>query len=209
MMALWLYLGITSPSFAQENEDLSERQTVFSMGEVQEVLDQIALGVVLSADVNLMFDRSDNSYLTPLSQYLETNLISQEKSATLYPKKMVTFILGQLNGQLTLKQISELLVDAYKQQEIAVLKSESEQIKELRLQDAKTNLDELDKDYDMLIRSIEGLIANGAKISLGTVRLDWSLTPIPQLLERIREKKERLARKAAQALEKKKAGGNR
>ena len=217
-MLLWMCLGITTLSYAQSGDERPERQTVYSMADLQEVIDQIALGVVMGADVSLVFDRSDNSYLLPLSQYLETEVISQDKSATLYPKKMAAYILDQMKHQLSLNQIGPLLVDAYKQQEIDALKTESAQIAELRGQDVKGNLDDqnkdndqLNKDYDLLIKSIEGLMANGAQISLGNQKLDWNVTPIPQILARIHGRKEMMARKAAQTSEKdkKKGGVNR
>jgi hypothetical protein len=48
----------------------------------------------------------------------------------------------------------------------------------------------LDKDYDQLIHSLEGMMRDGVRLVHGGHLFGWDDTTIPDLIERIKQKKE-------------------
>ena len=134
LFVLLLGFCLTSPVSAQQNQQ--ERyipQNVYTMSEVLDVLDIISLGVVLEAPVDLEFDRFDNSYLLPLSNYLDFNVIGLGRSGTLFPKRMIEFIIEWLKNGKPLGEIGPLLPEEFQRLEIVSLQEQSNELLELQV----------------------------------------------------------------------------
>jgi len=107
-------------------------RTVSTMTEVLDVVDIITLGVTLQAPVDLKFDRFDVSYLLPLINHLDFNVIGHGRSATLFPQHMIEYILRQLERNEPLAEIGTSLIDEFRQLELTALQEQNRQLEEQR-----------------------------------------------------------------------------
>jgi hypothetical protein len=90
--------------------------------------------LILQAPVDHEFNRFNESYLLPLVNHLDFNVIGLGRFATMFPQRMIDFISSQLQSGLTLSQVGPLLIDEYQRLELVALQEQSRALTDLQSQ---------------------------------------------------------------------------
>lgn len=132
----------TTASAQQADDSIFNPRTVFTMSEVLDAMDIISLGVVTQASVNLQFDRENKEYLRPLTTYFEENIIAMERSATIYPQRMIDYILRRLQQGRTLNDIGPELVNEFLRLDLEALQEQQRQLSDVTASSTSGGLDD-------------------------------------------------------------------
>lgn len=174
---------------AQDLNQLPEKVEVWNLKDSGRTLEDISFFIAVNTDSRLRFDRSDDAYLKPLIRHLDMNVFANQQKAVLFPRVLAGFIINSLVKGESLREIGPKLIDIQKEAEIQSLKDESADLSLLIGKKKQAQAVTLDEHYDHLLVVLEGLMAMGSEVTIGTKQVSWEQTFIPKIIARIKEKK--------------------